>query len=375
MNRKAGLKRGSWQDRSLTNLPRRFLARGRPGVQGAAAHNAMEARSSYVSCRTCDKKRAVAWGSGPGGALDSQGSPDPCHVSCRTCDKKRPIAWGSGPGGALDSQGSAGSVSRFVSHLRQKTRRCVGLRARQSTRFPGFHRVRVAFRVAPATKNAPLRGAPGQAEHSIPRAPGPYRVSCRTCDKKRAIAGGSAGSVSRFVSHLRQKTRHCGGLRRVRVPFRVAPATKNAPLRGAPGQAEHSIPRAQPGPCRVSCRTCDKKRAVAWGSGPGGALDSQGSTGSVSRFVSHLRQKTRRCVGRRARRSTRFPGAPPGPCRVSCRTCDKKRAVAWGSRPGRALDSQGSARYVSRFVSHLRHQNGQRKAPGSPRPPCSRPGE
>ncbi len=165
-------------------------------------------------------------------------------------------------------------MSCFVSHLRQKTRRCAGLRARRSTKFPGLRQdpaaFRVVFRVAPATENAPLRGAPGQTEDSIPGAPPrpcrvSCRVSCRTCDKKRAVAWGA-------------------------------------------GHAEHSIPRAPPSTCRVSCRTCDKKRAVALGSGPGGALHSQGSTGSVSRFVSHLRQRTCRCVGRRARRSTRFRG-------------------------------------------------------------------
>ncbi len=221
------------------------------------------------------------------------------------------------------------------------------------------------FRVAGATENAPLHWAPGQAGNSIPQAPpGTCRVSCRRCDRKRAVAlgsgpggefdsQGSAGSVSRFVSQVRQKTRRCvglparrgirfPGLRRVRVAFRVAGAPENAPLRG-PGQAEHSIPRAPPGPCRVSCRTCDKKRAVALGAGPGGAFDSQGSAGSVSRFVSHLRQKTRRCVGLRARRGIRSPQAPPGPCRVSCRTCDRKRAVAVGSGPGREFDPPSSA--------------------------------
>ncbi len=242
--------------------------------------------------------------------------PAPTTASCRTCDKKARRCVGLRAKWRTQFPGLRGVRVTFRVAPATKTRRCVGLRARRSTRFPGLRRVRVTFRVAPATENAPLRGAPGQVEDSIPRAPpGPCRVSCRTCDKKRAVAlgsgpggaldsQGSAGYVSRFVSHLRQKTRRCvglrarrstrfPGLRRVRVRFHVAPATKNAPLRWAPGQAEHSIPRAPPGPCPVSCRTCDKERAVALASGPGG---------------------------------TSIPRAPPGTCHVSCRTCDTKTA-------------------------------------------------
>ncbi len=227
------------------------------------------------------------------------------------------MPWVSIPGPAVTDAGPPGSEL-----LIWRGKKCwQGKRDEPQSGFDGaavstserglkLRRVRVAFRVAPATENAPLLWASGQAEHSIPRAP--------------------PGPCPLFVSHLRQKTRPCvgrrarrstpfPGLRRVPVPFRVAPATKNAPLRWAPGQAGNSIPRAPPGPYPVSCRTCDKKRAIAWGSGPGGALESQGSPGSLSRFVSHLRQKTRPCVGRRARRSTRTPGLPrvPVPFRVA----------------------------------------------------------